>query len=313
MKYVLCLLMLGAVRVSLAQNLVPNPSFEDTLYCPQNLFSAGALSDWRFCRSTPDFFHRCSETFSDVAIPTNILGYQEPFTGGNGYAGIHTYTGSDNYREILGCQLTSPLTIGTNYAVSFRASLGNNSGVASNNFGVRFTNAFYLEDSTATPSPLFNTAHVYEPGFITDTTGWVLVSGIFVADSAYTQLMIGNFFDDSQTAALTVGVGANAYYYIDNVCVAVASRSCETNTSTNHQPVQSKLSVYPTIGQQIVTITFPQRSTHFTIFNAIGQSVYNSNVTAFHQAVDVSRFSEGIYFVRVQTHQGVQTVRFFVQ
>ena len=71
-----------------------------------------------------------------------------------------------------------------------------------------------------------------------------------------------------------------------------------------------KFRLFPNPTHQAVNLTLPQGTTQFEIFNAVGQSVYESNVSSLHQVVDVTKFSEGVYFVRVRSHQGVQTQKF---
>ena len=91
--------------------------------------------------------------------------------------------------------------------------------------------------------------------------------------------------------------------------------ACDTLTSTSVSALSrhSSFEVYPNPSHQAVNLTLPQGTTQIEIFNAVGQSVYKSSVKSLHQAVDVSLFSEGVYFVRVQSHQGVQTEKFVVQ
>jgi len=320
MKYVLCLLMLVSVKVSLAQNLVPNPSFEDYSDCPSDLDQVFKCVDWFSRGGTSDYFNACCSCASPTPpiysanVPENVVGFQEPASG-QGYCGVVCYTNIEEYREYIGCRLKDSLEVGVKYYASIRVSLADTSYWASDKIGMKFRTAMPIIWPTAGYLSN-NQASVQPDSIISNDNDWTSVSGSFVADSAYNYLLIGNFFTDSMVSLQVNNPFGflTSYYYIDDVCVSTDSLTCaDFHLSTNHQSVQLTLSIYPTITHQAVNITFPQGSSTFNIFNAIGQSVYNSSVTSLHQTVDVSHFSEGIYFVRVQTHQGVQTAKFVVQ
>ena len=49
----------------LAQNLVPNPSFEDTVHCPVPPLGTGLIQDavgWINLGFTPDYYNPCANT-----------------------------------------------------------------------------------------------------------------------------------------------------------------------------------------------------------------------------------------------------------
>jgi hypothetical protein len=96
--------------LAFTQNLVPNPSFEDTVYCPNN---SGQLTATKFWYSptagTSDYFNRCSDQINGLQIPYTGLGYQN--TLGNSYAGMQIFFdpfGSD-WIEYIQVQLNEPL------------------------------------------------------------------------------------------------------------------------------------------------------------------------------------------------------------
>jgi len=64
--------------------------------------------------------------------------------------------------------------------------------------------------------------------FITDKTGWSLVTGTYIALGGEDHLVIGNFADDTATTPVT-GLGGfypGAYYYIDDVSVVRVAAGC---------------------------------------------------------------------------------------
>ena len=197
-----------------AQNLIPNGSFEDLDDCPSELPVQGYSAPnrpyhWFRASGSPDYFNSCEDDqVSDppiTSVPHNFASFQYP-QDGQAYSGMWTRL-VDNGREMVGIQLTEPLQIGMTYYGSFwaNAAFGGNSTVfvagASNNIGILFTMAldewmqYPIKDP---PFGLRNFAHIKSDSVITDTIAWTLVSGNFVADSAYQYLVVGNHFDNDQ-------------------------------------------------------------------------------------------------------------------
>ena len=209
------------------QNLVPNPSFEDTVVCPiagDELYKA---QFWSAFRASPDYFHTCcNQSNYVVGVPQNDLGYQYPHSG-NAYAGMITYdlTGSP-YREYLGVLLTNPLVTGTKYFLSFYLNWSGKIGftIANNKIGVVISDSLYTPSS---PYPINNNPIVYCDSIITDSIGWFKVNLSFIANSSGNYLIFGNFFDDLNTDTMNLGMfNQHAYYYIDDVCLSVDSNLC---------------------------------------------------------------------------------------
>src|SRR5271154_1023639 len=99
---------------SLAQNLVPNPSFEQYFQCPGSFNPQG--SDRNFApgwvsptQGTPDLFNRCS--FGNAGVPHNWAGVAHAHKG-YGYSGIYAWINKSNYREYLQAKLTDSLVEG---------------------------------------------------------------------------------------------------------------------------------------------------------------------------------------------------------
>lgn len=128
--------------ISFAQNLVPNPSFEDTVSCPTNVGQISKAVGWSSYRNSPDYFSTCNS--STVGVPSNIYDYQYARTG-NSYAGFYSY--SPNAREFIGTQLNQTLLIGQKYFVSLYVSRPVNNilglNIAINKIGIRFSTVSY--------------------------------------------------------------------------------------------------------------------------------------------------------------------------
>ena len=73
---------------------------------------------------------------------------------------------------------------------------------------------------------------------ITDSVGWTLVSGSFIADAPYSFLYLGNFFSDPNTQYVVVDPSAPdqySYYYYDDVCLSPLPGSCPIAISVAEQ------------------------------------------------------------------------------
>jgi gliding motility-associated-like protein len=161
---------------------------------------------------TPDIFNSCE--FGVMGVPFNFFGTQYASTG-EGYAGVYTYSNGNGYREYVQAPLLEPLEPNAHYMLSFYVSLAD-LACASEWMGAyvsisaptNFGSNQYLNVTPQVESDM---------GFITDATGWVLISGCFIAQGGEQFITIGNFRPDSETPILPPCVTPLAYYYIDDV------------------------------------------------------------------------------------------------
>jgi|TARA_B110000879_G_C11058844_1_gene465915 OOP family OmpA-OmpF porin len=230
------------------QNLVPNPSFEDTVYCPYLTSQTDAVSDWyQPTTATSDYFN-CNEVdftgSCNVCVPSNVFGYQQPNTG-LAYAGFIPLQGQiPNYREYIQAKLLQVLTQEKCYTVSFYFSsadldffniCGCNS--LSQVIGVQFSNDSLLSNQ-------YYNLPINSNYYVEDTT---LVDSLNVDDWFYFEkqyyakgdeefITIGNFRPDSLTSFIDDGtidsslnILPKSYFFIDDVSVV----PCEGNVGVN--------------------------------------------------------------------------------
>ena len=231
----------------LAQNLVVNPSFEQTSSNCGNLGGEGFFSDlagsWDNASnnaagdscSSPDLFSDCNVIFgnpSPTNMPNSVLGYQYSRTGTR-HAGIITHEALDEYREYIQGRTTTPLVAGQSYCVSMYVSLGNAVLYATNNMGIYFGNTPYLRDPCpgTTNSGIYVTPQLnYDCAAITDTSNWVRLEWNYVASGGEQYFMIGNFFTNANTTIVNNPGGTftnpYAYYYIDDVSIVATNECC---------------------------------------------------------------------------------------
>ncbi|MFM2225490.1 MAG: hypothetical protein RJA07_1692 [Bacteroidota bacterium] len=307
-------------------NLVPNPSFELYDSCPhgianyfyQTVSFANGWSPFGTKYGTPDYFDSCDNGINIVGVPTNAFGYQLPATG-HGYCGFYAYY-PDNYRELIGRQLSSNLTIGTKYYVSIKVSLSEGSICASNKIGVTFSTTAYND---TLPFPIKNSSKIYSSSILSDTSNWVIISGSFVADSAYRYIIIGNFFTNANTDS-TVLYGnvisslnrCYSYYYLDDICVSADSNGCKISDGINAiNKSAERNNIFPNPASKTISFSLPMETQSITISDILGQKIYWDKIepNIVNYTKDISSFPNGLYFLTIKTNNFSQTIKFIKQ
>lgn len=228
------------------QNLVPNPSFELYNRCPFGIsgieYSPGyvtfpTVQDWVNPTQvgSADYFNACAAASTTVSVPQNGFGYQ-PAKTGNGYVGLIAWDAEDQggtiinkYAEYVQCKLTQPMVAGTNYCVTFYVSNGITNGsynyVGIDAIGANFSNVKGTYPTGATVSLSYSM--VNQPGnFLTDTTGWKMVSAVYTAAGGEEWMTIGWFNHGPTPAFIPVKPSApqpqlpyRCYLFMDDVSV----------------------------------------------------------------------------------------------
>ena len=308
-----------------SQNLVPNPSFEENTACPITTGFQGFSKPlhWEAWNQSPEYFHACAGSLGGVdtliRVPLNGMGFQYALQGDAyvGMAAFGTSGGGVNFREYVGCQLLEPLEVGESYDLSFftNVAFGGNYWAptwACSNLGMLFT----MELRTWTGPgnialPLPNQAHLHSMAIISDTANWNLVSGSFVADSAYQYLVIGNFFSNALTDTLHIipGNSLGAYYFVDGVCVRKTGQPCEFNTGIA-EPDLAGPSVWPNPASELLQVR-AEAGTRWQVFDATGRLMADGVSSTELMVLRIQRWAPGEYVVRLQG-QARRHVRFVV-
>jgi hypothetical protein len=298
------MLTMPAFKSFAQQNLVSNPSFEAYSSCPTTLNEVPLCNGWLNFGNTPDYFNACADS-GGLNVPYSGVGFQYAHSG-VGMMGVCMYedtiTSSNSpYREYIGSQLLNPLQIGVKYYLSFYANFSNftqYNAMACNKIGLKF---FMNPSSGTTPCAMNNLAHLYTDSIITDTVNWIKISGSFIADSSYTYLAIGNFFDDQNTD--TLGIGSwhwaedAAYYFIDDICVSSDSNFAANWTGTINEPQSSILNIYPNPANDFLIIENNLPGASYSISNLYGQNLVRGELNQNVEQVDVGLLPNGIYFL----------------
>lgn len=219
LRHVSLLILISSGQYSFAQNLAPNPSFENYTQCPHERHGVwyGWAYDW-FCptNGTVDLFNACADG-GVVGIPNNEFGYQNAHTG-LGYIGMYTRFNSIDYREYVTALLTDTLVAGHWYTVQFYVSRAE-TGCSTKQIG-----AFFSAEPPSSPTtdPLMEHPQVFTHyGFLSDTMSWMEVNGCFMANGDELYITIGNYqYDvDNPYEFGCSETGSFSYYYIDDVSV----------------------------------------------------------------------------------------------
>jgi len=309
--FLLFLLILKNHPSEAQMNLVNNPSFEDTLYCPVGGNQLDAAIGWSSFRNSPDYYNACNKNY--LNIPNANYGYQFANTG-NAYSAVATYykynsPSGNNYREFAGNQLNTQMQIGMKYYFSFYAVLAERyTGFASNNIGLRFfTNSY----SISNPAPIDNFSHLKFDSLLTDSIYWHKVSGSFIADSNYNYVCIGNFYDYLHTDTLIVTPFAtSAYYFIDDVCVTTDSIYNETWTGLN-EVSPTGIKFWPNPLQDYFQFNSSQIIDEINIYDICGKLLKCERVNSLEGRINLGMISKGIYIASFKKENNISVYKFF--
>ncbi|MEO8587729.1 MAG: T9SS type A sorting domain-containing protein [Flavobacteriales bacterium] len=315
MAAMLCWLLCVAAPRCAAQNLVPNPSFEEYTICPDSPGQADLSTSWLKFRWTPDYFNSCNANdYCDV--PRNAFGYQ-PAATGSAYAGVVTYDSlQTDFREYLGVELIEPLSPGLSVYLSFKIAPGGWGWYAAQRF--RYTTDrigmfFTTQPWSGTVGPIPNTAAAYLEYPLLDTVNWTTITGTYIPDSAYTYVVLGNSFRDSLTNTLLQDGSAaypGAYVYFDDVCVSVNPDDCLMAAGVRQYATDAVV-LAPNPATSALTVRGLAPGTRASIHDALGRQVWAGATTAGTWSFDVGAWARGTYVLRV-VHDEVRRSYTFV-
>ncbi|MCZ4409040.1 T9SS type A sorting domain-containing protein [Cryomorphaceae bacterium 1068] len=302
-----------------SQNLVPNGSFEEGTNCPSFIgnFDEECL-DWYSSiqytdgsiNPTPEWYFNCGD--AENLMPPNVaFGFQEPLDG-EGYAGViillDQFGVEESYREPIGVQLIEPLVTGNNYLVEFSIVrlYSQATTLAANNFGFKFTNVpVFSHDSLL----IDNTATFKIDTIVSDTTNWLTISTEIVADSNYSFVHFGNFFDNANTEFIAnTDIGIYAYLALDAVSI--------TEVLSTNDARGASLSVYPNPASQYVSLESAANEIRTVkILSLLGEVVFEQSYVGQKElSIDVSGFAKGLYLVKVHVSRNeFSTTELFIR
>lgn len=311
----------GSLPYAHSQNLVPNAGFEEADTCSTMGFGFEGPSAWHSANGTPDHLQSCLPYDNALGLPLNFFTFQEPIEG-NSYAGLYTYHGPNWYREWIMAPLLEPMVVGQTYYCSFRANaaFGGNAQypqiwLANDKVGLLFTTYerhWYQGDPY--PAPL-NDAHVIYSQVLTDTVGWTLVSGSFMADSAYQYLMIGNFFSNALTDTLHFANPNSVfpwyprgYTLIDAVCVSPNPMGCDLGQSVGEELAVGPV-LFPNPAHDLLLVG-GRSGARLVAMDAVGRVIWQGVVGSDRWVLPVGAWARGTYVLRLEWNGRTEVHKF---
>lgn len=300
---------------SFAQNLVPNPSFEEYTVCPSNQFQIDyAAGGWTTIGISPDYFNACCIT-DTVDVPGNMAGYQWA-ADGDAYMGLGFFP-RDGGEEFLQVKLTDALVPGQLVHLSIRLAAGGFSTLgftspilAASGIGMHFS-VSPLEYMTSLGQFEFNEAALHMHQILQDTADWISLSGTYVPDSAYEYLQIGNFFNDSLCESVVLDPTGDTYFayaFLDEVCVSVAPNVCNLGTGFEEVHWTSEV-LLSSVFSDVITLDLrglKWGEYDLTLFNALGRLCWRQVLPAGDGpfSIAANHWANGPYLMRIQSASG---------
>ncbi len=220
----------------MAQNLVPNPSFENYDVCPSTAFSSLGYTDYFLGLATSaadgDYVRHASPWYTPTDATSDYRNAQCPVGEENGLArtgdgymrlvvteGDPSLDGYTSYAEYIQTPLIETLTAGETYCVRYYVLLEGDDAL--DKMGLHFSEMPLVND-TGVPitSALSVSAEVENNAgnLLNDNENWTKISATYTAIGTENYLTIGRFSNYSE---LTVtNPFAEVVYLIDDVCVS---------------------------------------------------------------------------------------------
>jgi len=228
----ICTFIFFCFQYSLAQNLVPDSSFESNKFIPIDYSAIAANNSWSSpSRGTTDLFCECSKKDkkkSRVNVPKNSMGIQAARSG-KCYAGFFACS-HGFYREYLQTSLTYPLEPNKEYVLTMYVSLSDYSRLAVDHIGVCFLNkpVKYEHSNAITDLRPIYIPLEEEVGMEIDE--WHQLTLMYKAKGGESTLLIGSFglkrlwqtgntVPPEVSSPINKKIERDAYYYIDDVSI----------------------------------------------------------------------------------------------
>jgi OOP family OmpA-OmpF porin len=277
----LCLSGIFQCKISFSQNLIPDPSFEDTsINVEEN------LQNWHkyFGHDTPDYFN-LGNSHPHNDLFDRFMGGTLP-RDGDGFMGIFCYRvcpskNSRNVREFIESPLICKLVKDSVYSFRISLCLDAESNIIIRNFGVLFTEK---PREIKSESKLFLTkpSISFDSIWLDDISGWMTMQKSYTASGNENYIVLGNFAPDNKTFTRPREVKYDAgrkekwnlvkhesaaYYYIDDLVLekTVALKAKHMKVPVENPSDEFELAKIKTDSAIILNnVNFEFNSTQFT-------------------------------------------------
>ena len=291
---------------SLAQNLIQNGGFEDTLV---GNFGIILAKEWDSpSQGSPDFIHP-STPFPSTA-PMNINGFQEAKIH-KGYYGIGVFSLQGQFREYIQNELSSPLLRDSVYCLQFYLSLADSSNYAlKNQLGIHFSNS-KLNFQTQFKIPVTPQIEFNDSIYFTETQNWVKISATYQANGGEKYFIIGHFQENLNIDTLKIEGGNKfehdgTYYYLDDFFLGNCDSLPEdTSIGLRENILNDKLNIYPNPFENRVVVSYEgNEELEVRLFDVMGKEVSFAYISASlketnEMVLSVAHLPKGLYFLEI--------------
>jgi len=309
-KFIIYLCLFSAIKAD-SQNLVLNPSFEDTIACPTTTAIPMQCEYWYTANiGSPDYFSEQPDIFCGTSpVPLSNAGYQYARTG-IAYVGLGTFVSSIfpngiNRREYIGGELSDTLKQGHEYCVSFYISVAEELKYVTDGIGLYLSIDSAVDYTINTNLPFVPQISNPSGNIIYDTLNWVQISGTYIANGGEKYFTIGNFKDDANTLIDSINNNVPqsryvSYLFIDDVSVI----DCTVGIGeVNDNKDVGRL--YPNPANTVVYYEnelAADESGKIKLMDMLGKEIKEYKLTKGSNLISlpVSDLSKGIYIVKVE-------------
>ena len=308
-KSTICLCLFLSLKVS-AQNLVLNPSFEDTITCPIGTWAMQCRYWYSASVGSPDYFSEQPDIFCSTSyVPQNQVGFQYARTG-IAYVGLGpfvstTFPSFANRREYIGGGLSDTLKHGHEYCVSFYVSVAEEFKYVVDGIGLYLSVDSAVDYTINTNLPFVPQISNPSGNIIYDTLNWVQISGTYIANGGEKYLTIGNFKDNANTLIDSINNNVpqsryESYLFIDDVSVidcTVGIGEVNNNKDIGRlypNPANTFVYYQDNLGENENGI--------ITLLDMLGKELKGYKLTKGNNliSIPVSDLAKGIYLVKIK-------------
>jgi hypothetical protein len=302
LKKKLTTLLLITYGLCSGQNLVPNGDFEDYWGCPNWPSQIDTVKFWFMpTLGNSDYFNQCASFGTQVSVPNNQPGFQQPHSGVGYVGGSPWWLTLGNNREYIEVELDSVLSSGVCYQFKMYISSGDYCKYTTFEIGAYFSNTIItgINNATYLPySPQINNSISNYP----DTSNWTLVSGNFNAVGGESYLIIGNFKNDNNTTTTVTNSNATnngAYFYIDDVSL---ERCDLTGLSEENEFF---VNVFPNPLKDKLTVNINHNEFSEIILYDITSGILVQQTFTNTTTINTEQLAKGIYFYTLRNRNGI--------
>ena len=311
MRKIFIVIFLYLVSNANAQNLVLNPSFEDTIACPTTTAIPMQCKYWYTANiGSPDYFSEQPDIFCGTSpVPLSNAGYQYARTG-IAYVGLVTLMQplNPNYlnrREYIGGELSDTLKQGHEYCVSFYISVAEELKYVTDGIGLYLSIDSAVDYTINTNLPFVPQISNPSGNIIYDTLNWVQISGTYIANGGEKYLTIGNFKDNANTLIDSINNNVpqsryESYLFIDDV--SVIDCTVGIGEVNNNKDIGR---LYPNPANTVVYYQDnlgENENGVLTLLDMLGKELKGYKLTKGNNliSIPVSDLAKGIYLVKIK-------------